>query len=427
MIVLNPEESVRSGSVPSDLPQDGQAKASEHTIIVSAVEINDHHGVGVYLARLFQHDANVIALRSRSLYGGHCIFSPRSYEIGRSTSGDSGEWRSRMTALFRDLEGARIIAVPYYPQDFENALLLKELTGARLCVYLMDDQNIFESEVSDSLVEQLLRKSDLRLAISPEMGAAYQAKFGYEFAFFPPLVRSDEIPEENDLGTSCNDRFALTGNFWRKTTFEKFCALIHQTGAPVDWFGKGPSASWLETDPDRLTQIGIHCAGFLPAPDFVNRLRGYPVMIVPSGSLDSEDGNLAFSRFSLPSRLVFGLAQARIPILVLGHPDTAAGRFVSQLGIGEVSPYDVERFQVALANMLDEEYQRNTRKRCLEVSQCFVMEDPGAWILDSLKRGKPLPCAFDGMLENPDPIALVGRKRLKKRIGLWDWLRSVAR
>src|SRR5271157_5546124 len=114
------------------------------TVIISAVEINDHHGVGVYLARLFGHDPNVIALRSRSLYGGHCIFSPRSYEIGRSTFVGLAQWRSSMATLSRNFGAERIIAVPYYPQDFENALLLKELTGARLCVYLMDDQNIFE-------------------------------------------------------------------------------------------------------------------------------------------------------------------------------------------------------------------------------------------------------------------------------------------
>jgi hypothetical protein len=393
------------------------------TVIITAVEINDHHGVGVYLARLFQRCPNVIALRSRTMYGGQCIFSPRSYEIGRSTSVGPAKWRSSMAALSRNLEAERIIAVPYYPQDFENAILFKELTGARLCVYLMDDQNIFESEVSDRLVKKLLEKSDLRLAISPEMEAVYRAKFGYRFAFLPPVLRSDEILGENTVVAPSSGRLALTGNFWRKTIFEKFCGLIGRTGAQVDWFGKGPSASWLEADPDRLTETGIHCAGFLPAPDFVRRLRGYPVMIVPSGSLDFEDGNLSFSRFSLPSRLIFGLTQARIPILVLGHPETAAGRFVRQLGIGEVSPYDAERFQFTVAKMLDREYQRNIRKRCLEVSQRFVMEEPGDWILDSLERGKPLPCAFDGTLEDPDPSALIGRKWLKKRIGPWAWLR----
>jgi hypothetical protein len=400
---------------------------SGNTVLISAVEINDHHGVGVYLARLFGDEQNVIALRSRSMYGGSCVFSPKSYEISRSISGASGEWRSRMSALCAGLEVARIVAVPYFPEDFENALLLKELTGARLCVYLMDDQNIFESEVSDRLVEQLLKKSDLRLAISQEMRAAYQAKFGYKFVFFPPVIRSDEILEENFVGTSEIDRIALTGNFWRKATFDRFCALIRRTSVQVDWFGKGPSASWLEVDPEHLGEIGIHCAGYLPAPEFVTRLRQYPVMIVPSGSPDSDDGNLAFSHFSLPSRLVFGLAQARIPVLVLGHPETAAGRFVRQLGIGETSAYDEEPFQLTLTKMLEKEYQRNTRNRCLEVSHRFVTKDPGAWILNSVDRGKALPSPFDGLLENPDPISLFGRKSLKKQVSRWAWLRPAAR
>jgi hypothetical protein len=406
---------------------DALAMTSRNTVIISAVEINEHHGVGVYLARLFGNEPNVIALRSRSMYGGSCVFSPRSYEIARSISGGSGERRSRLSALCKDLDVARIVAVPYFPEDFANALLFKQLTGARLCVYFMDDQNIFEPEVSDQLVEQLLKKSDLRLAISPEMRAAYQAKFGYKFAFFPPVVRSDEIVEETLGGTLGIDRIALTGNFWRKATFDRFCALIRGTGVHVDWFGKGPLASWLEADPKQLTEIGIHCVGYLPAPEFVIRLRQYPVMVVPSGSLDSDDGNLAFSHFSLPSRLVFGLAQARIPVLVLGHPETAAGRFVRQLGIGEISAYEAEPFQLTLAKMLEKEYQRNTRKRCLEISHRFVTKDPGAWILNSLERGKALPSPFDGLLKNPDPIALFGREWLKKRVSRWAWLRPAAR
>jgi hypothetical protein len=397
---------------------------SGHTVLVSAVEINDHHGVGVYLARLFQRDANIIALRSKSLYGGECVFSPRSFEIGRSKATASGKWRSKMAALSSEMEAKRIIAVPYYPQDFENALLLKELTGAKLCLYLMDDQNIFESRVSDRLVQRIIEKSDLRLSISPEMGAAYQAKFGREFSFFPPLVRSDEILKETHSIAPVGNRLALTGNFWRKATFEKFCGLIGRTGVDVDWFGKGPSVSWLKADPDWLTQIGIHYAGFLLTAEFIGRLRGYPLMIVPSGSLDSEDGNLAFSRFSLPSRLVFGLVQAHIPILVLGHPETAAGRFVRQLGIGEVSTYDDEQFRFTVGKMLDKEYQRKIRKRCLEVSGRFVMEEPGRQILESLERGKLLPCAFDGVLEIPDPVSLIGQKWLKKRICRLGWSRS---
>jgi hypothetical protein len=61
---------------------DALAMTSGNTVLISAVEINDHHGVGVYLARLFGNEPNVIALRSRSMYGGSCVFSPRSYEIG---------------------------------------------------------------------------------------------------------------------------------------------------------------------------------------------------------------------------------------------------------------------------------------------------------------------------------------------------------
>ncbi|MGC8714964.1 MAG: hypothetical protein ACP5RH_21490, partial [Leptodesmis sp.] len=47
---------------------------SDVDIIVAHCEINDRHGVGVLLKRLFSNYRNIVSIRSKNLYGGHQEF-----------------------------------------------------------------------------------------------------------------------------------------------------------------------------------------------------------------------------------------------------------------------------------------------------------------------------------------------------------------
>ena len=297
----------------------------------------------------------------------------------------------------------RILAVPYYTEDFENAYAAKSLTGAPLCVYLMDDQNIFEPCIRDDAVLRLLRAADFRLAISQEMALAYQEKFGSSFHVLPPIMTrspAESSPGDVILGTT---RAALLGNIWRLETFQLFRELVRNSDTCVDWFGNGPQASWLNTNTSDLERGNIFCQGFLPDAVLLERLKRYPLMIVPSGSLGPDDPNVAFSRLSLPSRLIFALVGAQVPILVLGSGETAAGRFVRNLGIGTVAGYDKGDFAKAISYLMDPVNQRILRQNGLRIASQFVLEEGGEWIWRSLERRKPATLQFAEIFPLPRP------------------------
>jgi hypothetical protein len=382
------------------MPSLGKIIANKCTIIVSAIEINDHHGVGIFLRRLFPDSANFIAIRSSSLYGGENRFGSAEFEFGNELQ-NAEQRANRFRGILHGRKVDRILAVPYYVNDFENAYAVKSLTKAPLCVYLMDDQNIFEPCVADRTVFRLLKAADFRLAISKEMALAYQEKFGVSFHVLPPVMTKlgpNRVPSEFVSGVR---RAALLGNIWRIETLQRFRELVRNCGLPVDWFGSGPKASWLRVTARDLEKDNIFCQGFLPDAALLQCLQRYPFMIVPSGSLGTDDPNLAFSRLSLPSRLIFALVGAQIPSLVLGNGETAAGRFVRELGIGAVADYDSEDLARAIGHLLNPETQRLLRENAQRVASRLVLEEGGEWIWRSLQRRKPATTQFRDIFPLP--------------------------
>ena len=371
-------------------------------LLISAVEINDHHGVGIFVRRLFPDSRNFITIRSSSLYGGDNQFGSAGFELG----GEFQALKQRATRLREILKGSRIdriLAVPYFTDDFENAYLAKSLTRAPLCAYLMDDQNIFEPCVPNHAVLRLLRAADFRLAVSQEMALAYQEKFGSSFHVLPPVMT--RFPAESSPGdvVPATRRAALLGNIWRPEAFKIFRKLVGNSDLRVDWFGKGPQASWLNAHATDLEKGNIFCQGFLPDIVLLERLKQYPFMIVPSGSLGPDDPNVAFSRLSLPSRLIFALVSVQVPILVLGSEETAAGRFVRNLRIGTVAGYDPRDFAKAISYLMDPTNQRILRENGLARASQFVLEEGGEWIWRSLERREPATSQFAEIFPLPRP------------------------
>jgi hypothetical protein len=369
-------------------------------LLISAVEINDHHGVGIFLRRLFPDSRGFITIRSSSLYGGENQFGSSGFELGREFQGPK-QRAARLRKILRGYKIDRILAVPYYADDFENANAAKSLTGAPLCVYLMDDQNIFEPSVPDHTVLRLLKAAEFRLAISQEMALAYQEKYSVSIHILPPVMTklSSNLPP-GDIVSGVG-RAALLGNIWRAETMERFRELVRNSDICVDWFGNGPKASWLAVNASELEKDNIFCQGFLPDAALLESLKQYPLMIVPSGSLGPDDPNVAFSRLSLPSRLIFALVGAQIPALVLGNEQTAAGRFVRKLGIGIVAGYDSKDFARAVGYLMDPENQRVLRKNGRMAAAHLVLEEGGEWIWRSLERRKPATSQFTELFPLP--------------------------
>jgi hypothetical protein len=364
-------------------------------LLITAIETNNRHGVGILLQRFFGEGRDFICLRTTSPHEGHEPFGSEHHELcSRFLTDRETEYHLRRILDLYEIR--RILVVPYYREEFVHATIAKRLTKAPLCTYLMDDQNIFAPCVTDRRVRALLDASDLCLAISPEMCAAYSQKYGCQVHLLPPLIESTSQfvlnywrPEPSEA-PFC----AMIGNVWTAKRFAELRKLIRDSGVRVHWYGNGARAHWLDGTPEEWEQDGIETMGFLPEEDLIAAIASYPFVLVPSGTLDENDDNPAFSHLSLPSRLVFLHAHTDTPVLLLGHPETAAGRFVRSIGSGVCArhdPVDIANQAADLcADSLRSGLQRNIRNK----HQFLRMDHIGDWIWASLRNQTPLDAGF---------------------------------
>jgi len=376
-------------------------------LLITAIETNDHHGVGILLQRMFARGEDFVCLRTTSQHGGHEPFGSNHHELCSRFLTDA-ETELHLRAILALYRIRRILVVPYYREEFVHGVLAKRLTGAPLCTYLMDDQNIFAPLVPDLRVKELLAASDLRLGISPEMCAVYSEKFEVPVHLLPPLAEptSGYLPNywqpEPDETPLC----AMLGNVWTDRRFTELRRLVQAAGLHVHWYGNGPKANWLTGSVEDWEADGIEPMGYLPEEDLVAALASYPFVLVPSGSLDADDDNPAFSRLSLPSRLVFLHARTDTPVLLLGSPETAAGRFISTIGSGLCSRHEQADFARCTKALCDHALREQLRANIRRHAPSMSMPDAGNWIWNSLANQGPLPAAFDTSFAGPATITV---------------------
>jgi FkbM family methyltransferase len=364
-------------------------------LIITANEINNSHGVGIFLQRIFGTGQDFLCVRSRTMYGGDEPFGSHHCEL-RSLSLTVSETECRLKELLGGFTVRRILCVPYFREDFIHATLAKKLTGAPLCTFLMDDQNIFAQHVTDTWVDRLLRCSDFRLGISQEMCAAYEAKFCQPFYLMPPVVEraEDLVPCYWTPESYTPLRCAMIGNIWTAHRLTQLRALLRETGVHVDWYGNGPRASWLQGETEAWEQDNLHCMDFLSERDLIASLASYPFILVPSGTVDDKDDNPAFSLLSLPSRLLFLHARTDTPVIVLGSPKTAAGHFVRRLGTGLCSSYNAKDFLSKIAAVIAPSKHARLRRNIRRIAFALVLEQGGEWLWHSLAARTPRPSRF---------------------------------
>ena len=360
-------------------------------LFISPIEINDHHGVGILLRRYFPDSTRAISLRSTSLHGGDEPFGSRHWELF-SRFLPLPEVEARLRMLLATARIRRILAVPYFREDFIHAVLAKRITGAPLCTFIMDDQNVFAPEVPDAWVADLLAASDLRLGISPELCEAYRRKFGRRMDVMPPVLPPGPEPVPNhwipgrDTPVTC----AMIGNVWTRPRFERLRRAVRELGVRIHWYGNGPNASWLGADRDELAKDGIEVIGFLHEGDLAHLLSSYPLIVVPTGELNADDDNPAFSRLSLPSRMLFVATRAQVPILVMGHGESAAGRFVRRLRIGNCCGYNPDQFLAGIRHLTEPGRHGRQCANLKRARRLLTHPDPGAWIWSSLEHRRAL-------------------------------------
>lgn len=376
-----------------------RAALSGGDAVITPNEPNLRHGIGIIVERFFGAFPATLSIRSENSFGGEQAFGTYKMRVSHA-----GLTRSESyDKLLRILNGStirRIVCIPFFPDDLITAIVLKELFDAPLCVYVMDDNNVGAHGIPDGIFREALAKADLRLGISPEIRDAYAAKFGVSFYVLPPLVDSEHVLSEPVLPEAAiveRRPGALIGNVWSQQWLERLRTTLRGSGVKLHWYGN-TRASWLTYTEEELNADGITTIGFLPEDDLIEKLRWHPFAIIPSGSLDEHDDRPELARLSLPSRIPYLASIANLPLIVLGHPDTAAGNFVTHFGVGLVCNYDSRDLRDAAERICQLEEQWLLRRHAAAIGRNFTLENPGQWVWDSLAKGRPIDLRFEQLM-----------------------------
>ncbi|HEV8543042.1 MAG TPA: hypothetical protein VGR78_11670 [Verrucomicrobiae bacterium] len=367
--------------------------------IITPNEPNLRHGIGIIVERFFGHFPNVLSIRSENSFGGKQDFG--AYQVQIPHAG-LARWESYQF-LLQTLNGGtirRILCIPFFSDDLITAICLKELFGAPLCVYVMDDNNIGAHGIPDQLFREALAKADLRLGISPEIRDAYENKFHVPFYVLPPLVQHEHVlttPILPEAAIVEKRPAALIGNIWSQQWLERLRSALRGSDVKLHWYGN-TKASWLQYSEAELAADGITTVGFLPEDDLIEKLRWHPFAVIPSGSLDEHDDRPELARLSLPSRIPYLAAVANLPLIVLGHPKTAAGQFVERFQIGLICPYESNALRESARSICQLEAQWLFRKNAARIADAFTLEDPGQWLWSSLAKYAPSDNRFERLM-----------------------------
>jgi hypothetical protein len=394
--------SLRDASAPSQQGQDQLAKLPpEADVIVTPCEINDFHGTGTLLLRMFPDSSSIVSLRTTSFYDGEQSFGAAKFclplaEASRSAISSWLKWYLGGTVV------RRILTVPYMPADAALSIATKEMFHAPLCTYIMDDKNVCADGISDELMRELLAKSDLRLVIGPEMREAYEAKYGMKFWVVPPLVPEEllqpaPVPFANGNGIG---RGVLLGNIWGQRWLDLLTETFRGSGFHIDWYCNTKNPSGLRYDRAQLERDGVRMMDPVAEANLPGVLAKYQFAVIPSDTLDgrSPASVQAIAELSLPSRIPTVLATSHLPVLVLGHPQTCAARFVDRFDLGAVAPYESAAVRRAIEFLLQHETQATIRERAHALSRSFSAKGSAEWIWRSLAAGEAIDRRYEELM-----------------------------
>jgi hypothetical protein len=389
----------------------------EFDAIISHIEVNDRHGVGVVLRMLYGDRPDILCVRSRDFFEGDNQLGERSIRINHAE--DRLSAFTGVVCAMNGIRVRRILCVPYYPADVWNGLVMKYLYGVPMCLYVMDDQSVTTNGIPAPLMAEALRAADLRLAISQEMAHAYEAEYGQPFWLVPPVVAPALIPVSPPVPDPALLRAGvgvLVGNVWSPRWLRMLRAAVRGAGITLHWYGDDKYGA-AGRERDALAADGIVHQGFLPQGEFVARLRRYPYAVLATSPLDGNTADespaaLAIARLSLPSRLPFILAATHTPVIVLGSAETTAARFVERFELGGVCPYAAGPLRDAVGLVLEPARQASVRARAAKLAPGFSAAPVVDWIWRSLELGRAVDDRFERLMpRRPDEGGMIGAAR----------------
>jgi hypothetical protein len=381
-------------------------------VVVTANEVTDLHGTGPLVKRVCRDWRNVFSIRARNDWGvqdfgdWHVCLPARDHT--------RSEYFHNVLSVLRGRSVRTVLCVPFLPDEFYTSIAIQECFGAKLCVYMMDDQNVATHNIPDELMEEFLRRCSFRLATHPELQAAYESKFGLPFHVLPAIVPASVIPSDIVPAppTQAARHGALIGSFWDQSWYDRLCGVIGACNCHIDWFGNNKSP-WLDLSPKKLAKAGIKAHGLVPEQQLGKELQKYPFVIVPVGALDGTESNTGVAQLSLPGRILFAIASSNTPVLIIGSRDTCAARFVSHFKVGEVVPYNASAVAAAMDRMSSPEAQSRMRQAAARIAPALSDAGISTWLLQSIELGRPADSRFESLFAGYDAnMALFGHLAL---------------
>lgn len=355
-------------------------------LIITACEVNERHGTGTLLLRIFTDQTSIISARTGNFYDADQDFGAVQLclPLAQSSRPEIWSWlRWYLTGTKIDT----ILVVPYTPADVTMTLAASEITGAPICTYVMDDKSVCADGIADASMQELLARSALRLVISPEMRDAYQKKYRMRFSVVPPVVSEAIIQRTTSVMPADGHlrRGALLGNIWGQRWLDALRHLFRDSDFSVDWFCNEKKPSGLVFNRDQLSADGITQRDPIAELDLPRVLSGYAYAVVPTDTLDgsSPAAVRAIAELSLPSRMVTIMAAAQLPMLVIGSEMSAAAGFVRRFGLGLVVPYDRHAVEDGIRTLLRSDTQAEIRGRAAALAPSFGADGLADWIRSS--------------------------------------------
>jgi FkbM family methyltransferase len=366
-------------------------------VVVTMNEMNDRHGTGALVKRVFAGCTGIVSVRARDDYGGDHSFGDVSIVLPQKGLARPDAYRN-VLSTFEGRDVRRVLCVPLTPDDLITSIALRDGFGARLAIWIMDDQNVAHQSIPDALMREALEKCSLRLTTHPEMRQAYEKKYGLRFALLPAVVPGALVADAPMPLGELDRAGALVGNIWARAWFDRLSRTLSRSGHRVDWYGDHRSP-YLKITSEELEAAGIHPRGIASEPELVKVLRARSFTIVPTGVPDEDVGGArALAELSLPGRILFVAATSNTPVIVLGSEATSAARFVRRFDIGVTVPYEPGAFAAAVAEIVDPEVQARMRRNAARIARPLSADGIGDWVWLSLEKEEPADDRFEALL-----------------------------
>lgn len=380
-------------SASSLAPTPAAAKRLERGVIdlvISPNEISFAHGTGVLLSRLLEGRRDIVALRSRTDYGGSQRLSALETFALPAAMSDRREIFSTVSDWLAGYEVRAILCAPYFETDLKLAIAAQALTGAPLGLWIMDDNCLDTRVIDRAIMAEAIERASALFAISSELKRRYQVEFGKAMAVLPPLVAPDMVRTQPSPPAT-DGPLAMIGNVWSADLLSRLCDVLKAADLKVDWYSSNPELWAHRYSLTELAKFGLNVVEG-GDPDVVRQaVLSATAVIVPSDPGDSGEHEKALGNMSLPTRMPFVVASAGTPLIVLGHQATAAAAFVKRLDVGEVVPYDANALLAAVKELSKAETQTGVRQRAARLAEKFSFRGANDFVFDTILAGGRWP------------------------------------